>query len=793
MDKLRKIFIKPGKKMAVNVCIVLALVGVYIYSVSSEGFSWPYFWGCIALILATGIILNLNVRLKRASGLLFMLLLPPASFYLLEAYSHNAFDMGGVLQLLNIAFFYIFFLLLFMLTGKANTAGIIGCLFPMIVGIINYYTVIFRGSPVLPWDLLSLGTAMSVSDNYEFAVEYRMLVPALGFVLLTAIAGKISIRLPKLWERKDAAKPLTVGAFRGVILRLVGAAACICAVFGIFLSLQVSGVKSFLGMDETLFLPKTLYATNGFAVSFIYNMQYIEIDKPEGYSTELVARIMEPYLEGDSQIAGAATDGAASPDGERPENVQIQGSERKTVGAGGKNSSESAADGGESAAESLDSAENTADGESAAVPGADAGEDVEAADEAPGAGEDAGAADEAPDVNANESAAAEGDASGTEAADADERQPNIIVIMNEAFSDLSVLGDFETNADYMPFFRSLKEDTVRGNLFVSVKGGNTANTEFEFLTGDTMAFLPQGSVAYQQYIHEEKPTLTSWLESLGYATAALHPFNASGWDRDEVYPYFGFDTILFYPDFTHRELLRTYVSDRSSFAQLIDVFEAKEEGQPLFAFEVTMQNHSGYYNDYDNFTPEIELGFEPENAREKHYTEQYLSLVKKSDEAFEELIDYFKNVDENTIVVMFGDHQPTDIIAKPILEYNGKTGDESLETQQERYIVPFVIWANYDIEEQEIERLSPNFLSSLILDVAGLPKSGYQQYLSDLSQTLPVITANIYIDADGNYYNSSDNPYQEDIEAYQALQYYHLFDKDKSLAEFYGVTPEAEE
>ena len=71
----------------------------------------------------------------------------------------------------------------------------------------------------------------------------------------------------------------------------------------------------------------------------------------------------------------------------------------------------------------------------------------------------------------------------------------------------------------------------------------------------------------------------------GYATAALHPFNASGWDRDEVYPYFGFDTILFYPDFTYRDTLRTYVSDESSFKQIIDLYENKDEDTPVFIFE----------------------------------------------------------------------------------------------------------------------------------------------------------------------------------------------------------------
>ena len=113
--------------------------------------------------------------------------------------------------------------------------------------------------------------------------------------------------------------------------------------------------------------------------------------------------------------------------------------------------------------------------------------------------------------------------------------PNIIVIMNEAFSDLSVLGDFKTNIDYMPNMRQMMKEYGGGNLMVSVKGGNTANTEYEFLAGDTMAFLPEGSVVYQQFIHDNVPALPSYLAGLGYDTIAIHPYNASGWERDKVY------------------------------------------------------------------------------------------------------------------------------------------------------------------------------------------------------------------------------------------------------------------
>ena len=71
----------------------------------------------------------------------------------------------------------------------------------------------------------------------------------------------------------------------------------------------------------------------------------------------------------------------------------------------------------------------------------------------------------------------------------DNFKPNIIVVMNESFSDLSVLSPELTNEGYMPYFNSLTEDVIKGYAYVSTIGGGTSNSEYEFLTGNSMAFL----------------------------------------------------------------------------------------------------------------------------------------------------------------------------------------------------------------------------------------------------------------------------------------------------------------
>lgn len=349
--------------------------------------------------------------------------------------------------------------------------------------------------------------------------------------------------------------------------------------------------------------------------------------------------------------------------------------------------------------------------------------------------------------------------------------PNIIVIMDEAFSDPAILGDFTVNQDYMPFVHSLldgAENTVSGWLNVSVLGGNTANTEFEYLTGNTMAFLPQGSIPYQQYIKGETPSLASHLAGLGYQTVAMHPYNASGWDRDTVYPAMGFSEMYFLPDFDNATKVRNYVSDQSDFEKIVEIYENKGDN-PLFLFNVTMQNHSSYTESFDNFDPQIEVEGGSQTLN------NYLSLLSLSDAALSELISYFEEQEEDTIIVFFGDHQTTNSVIEPILKQNGKSSSTLTEEEQaDRYKVPFFIWANFDIEEETGVETSVNYLGAKTLLAAGVPMDGYFTYLSVFSETVPVISANHVTLADGTFTNADDQ--SELLSDYKGYQYYRLFD-----------------
>ncbi len=369
--------------------------------------------------------------------------------------------------------------------------------------------------------------------------------------------------------------------------------------------------------------------------------------------------------------------------------------------------------------------------------------------------------------------------------DDDSITPNVVVIMNETFSDMKALCDYTTNEEYLPFISSLDENAVKGIVHSSVVGGNTPNSEFEFLTGMTMGFLPAGSIAYQQFIKSQRPSFATQMSDLGYNTVAMHPYWASGWDRKDVYPLLGFDETLFIDDnsFAGLKYLRGYVSDLGVFKKISTFFEKKDD-DPLFVFAVTMQNHSGYSTEYENFTPEITV----DGLEDNFEVSTYMSLIRESDAAFEWLINYFTDYDEPTIVLMFGDHQPNNSIAAPLLKAAGEEySDDDLEKSENRYIVPYVMWANYDIKTDAPNETSINYLSSILTEAAGIPQTGAQKQAAQLMKKYPVINGRCFIDDNGVLSPISEYIFDDDLLSYARMQYNYLFDPENIVEKMWRL------
>lgn len=349
--------------------------------------------------------------------------------------------------------------------------------------------------------------------------------------------------------------------------------------------------------------------------------------------------------------------------------------------------------------------------------------------------------------------------------------PNIVAIMNESWADFEEFGNLSLTESVTDYIRSL-DNAIWGHTYTSVFGAGTSASEFEFLTGNSMAFLPSGSIPYQQYILDDSPSLASLLKEEGYRTLAFHPGERTSWQRNQAYPRLGFDAFKCGEDMDVEQTFEHgYVSDRSDFEQIIWEFEHKEAGEPLFLFNVTIQSHGSYT--VEDYPAQVQLTDEPGKYP---MAEQYPTLVNKTDEAFAMLVDYFSQQEEPTILLMFGDHQPS--VEQEFLDkaYGVAQADMTMEQYMDKYRTPFVIWANYPLEEEGPEETSLNFLGQYLLRYAGIEPDPYGQFLWSFQQTIPALTFVGYTDGLGNAYSHlEDTVYTGKIEDYQRLQYVRLF------------------
>lgn len=641
----QEVHIGKTKPRLIKAAILLLCFGILI------GMAWYYseFSAKDCAILAGICVLTLAIYMidmpvHPVIRILFALVILLGCFYTFETLTHQMSTMIELAKRLNIAFYYWLFLFVFFIAGRTSISMAICVAAIAIIGVGNYFVVMFRSNPIVPWDIYSFETAMSVADNYVFSVDWALAEHIAMFILMLIVGVRTNIRLNKK-----------------ILRPILTVAMCIPAYFYISYLWQ-DNLERNTGLNDTLFNAKYMHSKDGFFVSFILDIHFLQIEEPKNYSDEYALSLLN-----EQEVEKVET----------PEEL-----------------------------------------------------------------------------------------------------PDIIAIMDETFSDPAVLGEFETNKDYMPFVHSILRgevaNTISGYTDVSVLGGNTANSEFEFLTGNSMAFFPNGSVPYLQYIRDGISTIVPQLEEYGYTTYGTHPYRAKGWNREFIYDLMGFDYRYFQGSFPFEDKLRNYVSDEADFKSILE-WRNNTEG-PFFMFNVTMQNHSNYGGDFDNFDPQIVAKFK--NTSSNKYLNKYLSLMYETDQDVASLLSELSQSDRKTIVVFWGDHQPNDYVVRPIYkEYGLDFDNQTYEQQQQRQKTPFFIWANYDIQEQTNVEISLNYLNILLFETAGLQLDEYQTFRKNLWQgQIPMMNAVGYRNDDGDLVEYDDAPeeIQNLLNEYQNIQYYRM-------------------
>lgn len=546
-----------------------------------------------------------------------------------------------------------------------------------VLGLAEYFVILFKSMPISPGDLTALSTAAAVAGTgYTYTIT--------SFCMLSLAFTVIAIQICTL--AAQVAPKRQKGSWRGLVLNLLIAIVCLGG---------IAAHTTLLDYYHTLYIqvyswrPLESYYRQGFLPSFISGAQTIKPSKPEDYTVSGAKKLISEYAkeyDGNNQTGGSSA-------------TRLEATKQF-----------------------------------------------------------------------------------------DEEKPTVIAVMNETFSDLSIYQNMHADYQGPTYFKSIDNCLSRGRLYVSAYGGGTANTEFEFLTGNSMAYLGSGVYPYTTYDLTDTENLAAQFKSLGYYTTAMHPNHGTNWNRENVYKDFGFDQFLTINDFQNAETLRGMVTDKATYDKILELLDTNSN--PQFIFDVTMQNHSGYDTGLIPYDKQMSLNIDGEfNSN----INEYVSLIQQSDEALKYFLNKLSKLDRKVVVVFWGDHQPFFPDT-----YNDRwfTNEDDATHQERLWQTSYIIWANYDVagnsQTSHEEDLSSNYLSSELMKLIGAPLTDYQKAHLTLRQSLPALNSVGYEDSQDRWLLSSSKSgeaYNDTIAAacekarsdYHAMQYYMMFGDGKDI------------
>ncbi len=561
-------------------------------------------------------------------------------------WNSDLFTMSPAFVCLNIVLVLLLVTALWLIGQRRFVLPFFGLCLCGFFGIVQHFVLEFRGTVLLPIDILSMATALSVSGGYTYAIDSSLLKG----LMCWCVASHILLFACYPCANKDSRKSIYISNV------LTG---CVCLlILGVVVT--VPDYKNDYNVDSFGWNSTYVYTRCGFTVSFISALQTMSSDllatPPTDYSDNEADALLESYVRNYT--------------------------------------------------------ENSTNNELLAL----------------------------------------------RQEQFLEEEPTVIVVMNESFVDLSAIyGDLDADYEGPSFYTDGIQDVImRGVLGVSNYGGGTCNSEFSFLTGNSLALIGSGNYPYQLYSFSNCESLVSQFSQLGYTTTAIHPHLASNWRRDQVYEELGFDNFYSFTSFEDADTLRGMVTDEATYDKILELLE--EDDSPQFIFNVTIQNHSGYNSGLIDESDQ--LNYQSTSVDDEEATEalnEYLACIEASDDALEAFLAKLEQLDRPIVVLFFGDHQPefADVYNDALF-----TDEDSMEHTMRLYESTYLIWANYDIvgidDETTWQDMSVCYLGATLLETIGAPLTDYQKSQLVLLQTLPQITAYGYQTTDGVWHNPSN-------------------------------------
>ena len=362
-------------------------------------------------------------------------------------------------------------------------------------------------------------------------------------------------------------------------------------------------------------------------------------------------------------------------------------------------------------------------------------------------------------------------------------KPDVIMLMSESFWDPTRLKTLKLSEDPLPNIRAAQS----GYVFSPEFGGMTANVEFEALTGFSNAFLPYGSIPYQQYVRTNVPSLATFFRGEGYTARALHPFSGWFWNRNEVYKDFGFEEFRSEETMPPMEKRGIFASDDSLMKEIMQ--EADGMDSPFFFFAVTLQGHGPYEaNRYAKNTIDIQGNL---TDADRATLATYAQGVKEADDSFKMLVDWAKKRERETIIVLWGDHLPplgNVYMDTGYMPDQVATRKASVSVMKQEHETPLVIWSNKKGAKADIGTISPSLLPYHLLKFAGYEHPYYTGFLGRVQKKYSVVDRYQLIARDNTPSpNWVLNPKNLDplVRDYRYIQHDIMFGKAQTLDRFF--------
>ena len=270
------------------------------------------------------------------------------------------------------------------------------------------------------------------------------------------------------------------------------------------------------------------------------------------------------------------------------------------------------------------------------------------------------------------------------------QEPNIIMLQLESFFDPTHMMDLEFSEDPIPNFRKLKEQFSSGYLHVPSIGAGTANTEFEIISGMNLEFFGAGEYPYKSILRKTTAESINYnLKDLGYSTHAIHNNKGTFYTRQKVFKMLGFDTFTSIEYMNIEETTPTgWAKDKYLTKSIIDALKSTENQD--YIYTISVQGHGDYPDTPVENHSKITVSGLDDTSRLTSF-EYFTNEIYEMDQFIGELINALSLINEDTVLVMYGDHLPT-------------LGIEDAELSNgDIFQTEYVVWNNFGLEKQDAD------------------------------------------------------------------------------------------